>query len=276
MSPFAAWIDRDVVTVAGPEAIAYLQGQLSQDVDAVQPGESALTFLLEPQGRLIALLRLTRLENEVVRLDGDSGTAEATLARLRRYLLRTKAEINGASVRCLAVREVSDGDPRPESGLAPAWPGISGYDMLEPPDDVDSPADVISAEEYEVWRVRAGVPVAGVDLDDRTVPAELGIVADAASFTKGCYVGQELVARMDARQATPPRSLRRLEGAANGQPPPTGADLELEDGRSVGHLSSVVASNGSWAALALVGRAASDAASLTVRWEGGSAEARLT
>ena len=99
---------------------------------------------------------------------------------------------------------------------------------------------------------------------------------DAASFTKGCYVGQELVARMDARQATPPRSLRRLAGAGGGDQPARDAALELEDGRVVGRLGSVVETDGSWAGLALVGRAAVDAATLTVRWEGGTTEARLT
>ena len=125
---------------------------------AVTPGTSALTFLLEPQGRLIALLRLTRVADDEVRLDGDVGTGDATLDRLRRYLLRTKAEIDGTTVRCLAVRETDELGP--ESALPPPWPGIAGYDLIDPATDFDPPAALISAEQYEVWRVVAGVPIA--------------------------------------------------------------------------------------------------------------------
>ena len=90
MTALAAVIERDVVTASGPDAAAYLQGQISQDLDALDPGDSAWSFVLQPQGKVDAWFRLTRTGPDAFVLDVDAGHGEGLLARLQRFLLRTQ------------------------------------------------------------------------------------------------------------------------------------------------------------------------------------------
>src|SRR5438045_395653 len=86
-------LERDVVLVSGPEAVTYLQGQLSQDVEALGVGASAWSLLLQPSGKVDAWLRVTRLADEELALDVDPGHGDPVLARLQRFKLRTQAEL---------------------------------------------------------------------------------------------------------------------------------------------------------------------------------------
>ena len=91
-----AWgvpLARDVVSAVGPDAVTYLQGQLSQDVAALAAGDSTWSLLLTPQGHLVALLRVTRTGADAFALDTDAGAGPAVLARLQRFLLRTRCEL---------------------------------------------------------------------------------------------------------------------------------------------------------------------------------------
>jgi aminomethyltransferase len=110
----------------------------------------------------------------------------------------------------------------------------------------------VAAGAYEVVRIEAGVPTMGAELTERTIPAEAGIVERTVSFTKGCFTGQELVARIDSRAGKVPRHLRGVvlaDAAA-----PAGAALML-DGQQVGQLTSAAATpNGGAVALAYVKR----------------------
>src|SRR2546430_3889477 len=108
---------RDVVLVRGPDAESYLQGQLSQDIAALDVGGSAFSFLLQPQGKVDAWLRVTRLADDEFALDVDAGWGDAVVARLRRFLLRTKADIEAVGWNVVvfdAAADVPDG----------AWPVI--------------------------------------------------------------------------------------------------------------------------------------------------------
>ena len=257
---------RDVVTVDGPDAVSFLQGQLSQDVEGLAPGASALTFLLEPQGKVVALLRATREAADRVRLDGDPGTGAAVLARLQRYKLRTKAEfvlVEGASH--AAARSAAL--PKPQGALDLPWPGLEGWDL---PVDGGTRAlpggRVVPGSALDGARVAAVVPAAQ-DLDERAIPAETGLVDAAASFTKGCYTGQELVARMDSRGGSAPRTLRRIVG--EGTPPALGAALTASTGKAAGTLTTVAPTEDGWAGLALVPRAV--AVGDTLQVDGGGA-----
>src|SRR5271167_3994006 len=95
---------RDVVAVRGPDAEAYLQGQLSQDVAVLAVGASADALLLEPDGKLSALLRVTRTDGQGFVLDVEGGYGDAVLARLRRFVLRSKVEMEPLPWRCLSLR----------------------------------------------------------------------------------------------------------------------------------------------------------------------------
>ena len=244
--------ERDVVTAEGPEGGRFLQGQLSQDVTALAVGAAALTFLLEPQGKIVAILRVARTGDDRFRLDGDAGTGAAVLARLRRYLLRTKAElalVEGASH--AAARSAAL--PKPEGAFDLPWPGLEGWDL---PVDGGTRAlpggRVVPGSALDGVRVAAVVPAAQ-DLDERAIPAETGLVEAAASFTKGCYTGQELVARMDSRGGAAPRHLRRVVG--QGAMPEVGAALTASTGKAAGSLTTVAPTEDGWAGLALVPRA---------------------
>jgi folate-binding protein YgfZ len=238
-------VQRDVVRVEGPEAIAFLQGQLSQDIEGLAVGASVRSLLLQPTGKVDAWLRVTRLGDDRVTLDVDAGFGEAVRARLVRFKLRTKADIGLETVSGFAVRGPgAEGLDLPGALLA-GWPGVEGIDVL----DGALPADLpqASPDDLEGLRIEAGVPALGAELTDATIPAEAGqwLIDASVSFTKGCYTGQELVARIDSRGGNVPRPLRGLLVA--GEPVSVGTPVSVH-GAEVG----VVTSSGRSAALGAV------------------------
>ena len=271
-------LPRDFLRVVGPDARSFLQGQLSQQVD-VPVGTSAWSFLLHPNGKVVAHLRLTRRADDEYVLDFDGGWSAAVVERLNRFKLRVKAEIEVlAGWRCLAVRGPGAHDAAP-GGLAADWPGFPGVDLVGPAGEVEPPEGVrvCSPAAYEVARIEAGVPVIGRELDESVIPGEAGIVDVSVSFTKGCYTGQELVARIDSRGGNVPRRLRGVVVAGDDQPlPPVGATIHA-DGKDVGVLTSVARSVrlGGPVALAYVRRAVDPPADVELRWDGGATAARV-
>jgi folate-binding protein YgfZ len=241
----AARIARDVLRLRGTDTWTFLQGQLSQDVDALGEGESAWSFLLHPDGKVAAWLRVTRLAPDEALLDVDAGHGEAVTARLDRFKLRVDCTIEALDWETVAVRGPGAADvPAAGAGLAlPAhWPGAEAVDLLGP--EVPDPAGVtmIELDRYEALRVEAGVPAMGSELTDRTIPAESGVVERSVSFTKGCFTGQELVARIESRGGNVPRHLRSIVGTGGPLPAP-GTPLEIA-GEEVGTLTSVAGSVG--------------------------------
>jgi len=264
-------IRRDVVTVDGPDALTYLQGQLSQDVAALAVGDTALSFVLQPTGKVDTWVRLDRAGVDTVRLDTDPGAGAGLVARLERFKLRTKADVElTEEVAVLAVRgaEVIDGVPC-------GWPGIEGSDVFDPepdrlPSDLPLGALDYDDEAYEGLRIACGVPAMGAEITEDTIPAELGqwVIDASVSFTKGCFTGQELVARIDSRGGNVPRHLRGL--LTDALPPAPGEPL-LVDGREVGHVtSSAIDAAGRSVALALVHRSVEPPTTVTV--DGSSVE----
>jgi folate-binding protein YgfZ len=277
---------RDVLAVRGPDAESYLQGQLSQDLSPLAAGRSADSLLLEPDGKLCALLRVTRLGDDEFVLDVDSGYGESVAARLRRFQLRSKIEMENLEWRCLSLRGARSDDVAASLvGAGPGaaclalvfdWNGWHGVDVLGPADLVPDPlrgdliegAEACGPDSFEACRITSGVPAMGTELTGKTIAAEAGLVERTVSFTKGCYTGQELVARLDARGS---KVARRLVGvvAPNGQssseplvagmtlhagdaPPGDGA----ADDKVVGTVTSAAWSSelGAWAALAYLHR----------------------
>src|SRR5438309_9279067 len=100
----AYWVPRDVLRVSGPDAESFLQGQLSQDVAAIGIGDAAWALLLQPQGKVDAFVRVTRMAGDEFVLDTDAGWGDPVTKRLERFKLRTKAEIDALDWKCLAVR----------------------------------------------------------------------------------------------------------------------------------------------------------------------------
>ena len=207
-------VPRDVVKVSGADAATYLQSQLSNDLRPLQVGSSVWSFLLQPTGRVDVLLRVWRTDESTFVLDTDAGFGEAMVARLLRFRIRVKVDIEPLPWRCIAVRGAADEvvDLPATSDRVVAWG--SGYDLVgeqpEPPAGVPhgSDAQLLAA------RIEATWPAMGAEIvPGDTIPAETGVTGVAVSFTKGCYPGQELVERMDSRAATAPRLLRTLSTA---------------------------------------------------------------
>jgi tRNA-modifying protein YgfZ len=256
----ATEIARDVVRVAGPEAVAYLQGQLSQDVEDLDVGTTAWSFLLQPTGKVDAWLRVTRTAADEVVLDADGGHRDALLARLRRFLLRTKAEIDPLDWRAVALRGpgsvAAAGDAAAELRVPAGWPGVEGADLLGPAVTIPAEVTSVGLEAYDSLRIRAGVPALGAELTEATIPAEAGpwVIAESVDFTKGCFTGQELVARIDSRGGHVPRLVRGVDLPGD-EAPAVGAAVTVE-GHEVGRLTSLAPRpGGGHVGLAVVGRA---------------------
>jgi folate-binding protein YgfZ len=233
---------RDVLRVAGPDAAAYLQGQLSQDLEPMAVGDSAWTFALAPNGKVDAWFRVGRREDDWI-LDVDDGYGLLLARRLTRFLLRTEATVEPLDWQAVAVRGPgAAATPAPEGVVAadPAWPGIDGIDLLGP--SVRPPAGLPmgATAEYDALRIESGVPAMGHELDGSTIPAAAGVVERSVSFTKGCFTGQELVARIQSRGGAAPTRLCGLVA-------PSDAVLEpgwavTVDGEEAGTITSLARS----------------------------------
>ena len=257
MTVVVARTARDVITVTGPEAVTWLQGQLSQDISRLAPGEVTLTFVLAPQGKVDGWGRIQRISDDSVRIDVDPGAGEAWMTRLNRFKLRTKADL----VLTTAVPTVAVRGSAPEAGLPAGWPGTVGVDYLEAGSEVVDAlvaegATEIDAVALEGLRIRAGAPRWGAEVDAETIPATLGqwAIDAAVSFTKGCYTGQELVARIDSRGGNVPRRLAAI--VIDGPPLLVGAEVTV-DGSVVGTVTSTAPDPvaGGSVALAFIARA---------------------
>ncbi len=258
-------IERDVVRVWGPDAVTFLQGQLSQDVDALAVGTSTWTFVLQPQGKVDAWARITKVAADEVLLDTDDGFGQALHDRLARFLIRTKAELEVLDWPAVAVRgagaphdELPDGVLR----LPVVGPGVEGYDLLGPGAALPDGVDEGSADWLRAYGVEHGVPAMGRELTDATIPAEVGdwIIAESVSFTKGCFVGQELTARIDSRGGNVPRRLRAivLEG-------PVEEDAAVSTDGPAAHVTTAALSERHGpVALAFLGRAVEPGAAVAV------------
>ncbi len=274
----AAPIRRDVVRVHGPDAVAFLQGQLSQDVAALAVGASAPSLLLQPTGKVDAWLRVARMGDDDLLLDVEDGFGSVVYERLRRFKLRTKAELEPAAWSGLALRGPGAHDvavPAGAVGLDAGWPGVAGVDLLAVGELALAGVPLVDRAALDALRIECGVPAMGAELTVATIPAEAGawLIAASVSFTKGCYTGQELVARIDSRGGNVPHPVRGL--LVEGEPAPVGADITA-DSRSVGTVTSSAASSTLGAiALGIVGRALETGQSVELCWEGGRTTATL-
>jgi folate-binding protein YgfZ len=225
---------RDVVVVEGPDAEMYLHGQISQDVDDMPIGESRLSFLLEPKGKIESLFRITRSEHERYVLDTEVDHGELLMSSLGRFKLRSKIEFILSRWRMVAVLGQVDLSKahNVEVVAASAWPGAGYTDLLGASPSLDLPE--CSSEEYERLRLAKGLPVIGREVELGGIPNETDLLDIAVSFGKGCYRGQELVERIDSRSGGR-RLIRRVESEGALAP---GDELRCEDTK-VGEILSI-------------------------------------
>lgn len=256
-----ATIPRDVVVVRGTDARSFLQSLVSQDLDPLGPGDGAHSLLLAPQGKLVADFRLLVVGDDEMWCDCEGGIGRPLLDALARFKIRVAVELEIVAGSMLVLRgggtdahvraadaPVPDAEPHRHVAWPRArarlirsdWPGVEGVDVLAPFGDLAVAAgDLVGGTEpldHETARVEAGVVRQGRDIDEATIAQEAGLERDAVSFTKGCFVGQELVCRIDTRGHVN-RFVRRLELTDGAVPPAAGTAIEY-DGREVGRLTS--------------------------------------
>ena len=230
---------RGVIAVSGPDAAEYLQGQLTNDIEALGPGGGCRAELLDRKGHIQADLRVTHPRAEEIVLDTEGASTAAAVRHLTMYSIGREVSVTDRTADTAIVSVMG---PRTEEvtgigRLAPyavseerigttellAAGSRDGVDLLLPAaalaaireELLGRGAAEVSTEAAEILRIEAGDPRFGSEMGTETMPAEAGIVEETVSFEKGCYIGQETVARLHYR-GRPNRQLRglRLEGAA--------------------------------------------------------------
>jgi folate-binding protein YgfZ len=216
---------RAFVRVAGPEAADYLQRMVSNDVAALAPGEACDALLLTAKARVIAPLRVLRRAEDDFLLLTEPDLGERVRTELLRFRFAAKAAIEPEEHTSVVVFGRADGIPTTDYG--------------EPAVEVlDEPLQTtLDHDELERRRIAAGTPAWGREIDDRVLPAEAGLDETHIDFRKGCYPGQEPIARQRYRGKVN-RRLRILELEGDRVLAP---DAEIKDGeRVVGRITSAV------------------------------------
>ena len=280
--------DRGKLLVTGLEAAEYLQGQLTNDIEALEPGEGCYAALLDRKGHMQADMRVLVVSEEKVWVDTEPEGLAAARRHLQMYKIGRDADVVDASAERAIVSligprsaELAGSSPLPEycheeitvDGIkCPAVGTVLGIDLIPPAADrerllaalVEAGAPTVDPAAAEIVRIESGVPRFGSEMDTATMPAEAGIVAAAVNFEKGCYIGQETVARLHYK-GKPNRHLRSLQLSAPAGP---GTTLLLGE-KEVGKLgSSCVSPAHGPIGLAIVRREAEPGAELLVGEDG--------
>lgn len=293
--------ERGKLALSGHGAIEFLNGQMTNELLDLRPGEGRYAAFLTPKGKMLGDVRILAVGGSAdeattpseLLLDTERASLQALFDMIRRFKVGYEVElhkrtlergllslIGPESERVAGTEELASA----EHSNAPVSIGETralavrtdvGIDLIFDPTDAERlsaallarGAQPVSEQAAECVRVESGRPRFGVDIDETTIPQEAGLNERAVSFTKGCYVGQETVARLHWK-GKPNRHLRGLRLSA---PAATGEELHLGE-RSVGRLGSVALSPELGPiALALVRREAEPGASVSVGEDGTSA-----
>jgi folate-binding protein YgfZ len=285
--------ERGKLALSGAEAKSFLQGQVTNDVEALSPGRGCYAAFLTPKGKMLGDLRILDTGDELL-LDTERLALQGLFNMIRRFsigydlelhkrtlergllsLIGPTADVIGRTSE-LAPEEHSHAEVEVGGVTARAIRTDAGIDLLCDSSRLDAlreqlsvaGAAPISESVAECVRVERGRPRYGVDLDDTVIPQEAGLNERAVSFTKGCYVGQETVARLHYR-GKPNRHLRGLCCSSSVQ---RGDEITAE-GRAVGRVgSALVSPRFGPIALALVRREAPPGTSVAVGGDAVSAE----
>ncbi len=275
---------RRILVASGGEAAEYLQGQLTNEIEALGPGEGCYAALLDRKGHMQADMRVLNAGGELL-LDGEAAGGDALLRHLGMYKIGRDVAIDDVtaqwsvvSVIGPAASEIAIGGPlSPEHSHREALVGTVtcravatdvGIDLLTPAREAPAAiealsgagAEIVSEAAAEIVRVESGRPRFGYEMTTATIPQEAGINERAVSFTKGCYIGQETVARLHYR-GKPNRQLRGLRLSA---PAAAGEPISLGE-RELGSVgSAVISPRHGPIALAIVRREAEPGATVTV------------
>jgi tRNA-modifying protein YgfZ len=254
--------ERGKLALRGTDAKGFLEGQVTNEVEQLEPGSGCYAAFLTPKGKMLGDLRILDAGDELL-LDTERVALQPLFNMIRRFSIGYDVELLKRTVqrglisligpRAASVAGAPEHAQDEHTHAIVAIGGVTarairtdvGVDLLFDSDDgetlrgvlADRGAVPVSESVTECLRIERGRPRYGVDLDETVIPQEAGLNERAVSFTKGCYVGQETVARLYYR-GKPNRQLRGLRLSALVQ---SGAELSLED-RAVGRVGSVAQS----------------------------------
>jgi tRNA-modifying protein YgfZ len=228
---------REFVGVRGPDAAAYLQAMVSNDVEALAVSDACEALLLTPKARVVAPLVVLRRSADDFLLLTEAGLGERVLSTLLRSRFAAKCEISIEEHTSSVVLGGEEGIPSADYGVQAVEVLDAG---LEPS---------VGEGALELLRIRAGTPRWGREIDDRILPAEAGLDRRAVDYEKGCYPGQEPIARQHYRGRVN-RTLRVLEIEGE-ELPEYDAELRFED-KAIGRVTSATFDGGNVVALAYV------------------------
>src|SRR5580692_9070597 len=243
--------DRGVVKISGEDARNFLNGLVTTDLTELKPGLGRFGALLTPQGKIVADFLITEApagHGGGFLIDCPRPLAQGLADKLGFYKLRAKVSVENLSD-SLGVLAAWDGEPKMKPDLAFADPRDTalGWRILVPGALAQKAADLIGAElidstAYDAHRIASGVPHGGLDfIYGDAFPHETNMDRlHGVDFDKGCYVGQEVVSRMQHRGTARTRTVRvTLEGA-----PPEAGTTVLAGDKQVGTMGSTSGSNG--------------------------------
>lgn len=228
LEPWIAPETPDLVWFSGADSERFLNDLISQEIGGMRPGETRRSLLLGPQGKLDHILFVIK-EDDRIGLVTDPGRGGQLASTLGRYRIRVDVEIQSETSPVWLV--IGEGD-----GYDVSWTGVPRRLVIGSRPDLA----VGELDRFDELRIEAGEPRWGVDVDSGTIPEEAGVVDVSVDFTKGCYLGQELVARINSRGRNVPKRLRILELAEHVG---AGAGIVKAD-KDVGVLTSVQGVNG--------------------------------
>jgi folate-binding protein YgfZ len=303
--------DRTRMRISGPKAVELVTGMVTNDVSALAAGEGQYAAALTPKGKIVADLRIFALERELL-IDVPALAAAGWKEMVRKYVNPRLAPYHdvtsemsdigvfGRSSRSIVSR-VTGADDKELSALAPyshltapfadstiiiaRVPEIDldGFELFMPSEAVGALKGKLHSagvsagtnETWEIARVESGRPQWGADMDDTTLPQEANFdELGAISYTKGCYIGQETVARVHFRGHVN-RLLRKLRFVTR-PPPPKGAELVDESGKVIGDIRSVALSpRFGGVALGMVRREIPPGTTLQAKWPGGECSVQV-
>lgn len=233
-----ALTNRGVVRVSGPDRLAWLHSLTTQRFDDLRPGESTTAYVLSPHGQIEHVMFATDDGTDLLAWT-EAGQADTLAAWLDSMRFMMRVEVSRPDL----VVVWRPGDPDGRHRARQAGDSLGGHELFV---SADESARIVAEQPAGTWahearRIAAGVPRVGLDTDERTIPNEVGVPSLAVALDKGCYRGQETVARVH-NLGRPPRRLVRLllDGSVDELPPP-GSPLHLADdpgGRPVGAVGT--------------------------------------
>ena len=270
--------ERGKLALTGSEARSFLQGQVTNDVEALTPGTGRYAAFLTPKGKMLGDLRILDADPELL-IDTERVALQPLFNMIRRFSIGYDVELHKRTLErglisligphaatVAGVPALADAPEHHHLGVEVGGIAVRairtdvGIDLLCDAADTerlslalqDAGALAVQGSVAECLRVERGRPRYGLDLDETVIPQEAGLNERAVSFTKGCYVGQETVARLHYRG----KPNRHLRGLRLGGPAEAGDAVRAGE-REVGRLGSVAESPRlGWIALALVRREA--------------------